>query len=80
MDPVVKFGDHLGGGVGLSGSISAPIPRISSKSDKYCCDEFGWIGDAATAAQTVRMDDLLCQECVEVVFIQHLMSCDGLRL
>ena len=29
-----------------------------------------WVdGGAAAAAQTVRMDHLLCQECVEIVFI-----------
>ena len=37
-------------------------------------------GDAATVAQTVRMDDVLCRECAEVVLIQWLMSCDRLVL
>ena len=38
-----SLGTTSGGGVGLSGSILPPIPRIPSKSDKYCCDEFGWM-------------------------------------
>ena len=44
MVTVVKFQYHLGVGVGLSGSISLPKPRIPCKSDKYCCGEFGWMG------------------------------------
>ena len=55
-------------------------PSDPVKSSKFCLWRVWVDGGAATAAQTVRMDDLLCQECVEVVLVQWLMSCDGLRL
>ena len=37
-------------------------------------------GGAATAAQTIRMDQLLCRECAEVVFIHVSMACGRLVL
>ncbi len=45
------------------------LPEIPGKSIKSCL-WLVWVdGGAVTAAQTVRMDHLLCQECAEVVLM-----------
>ena len=65
----------------LRGLSKAPqTPRIPAKSSKYCLWRVWVDGDAATAAQTVRMDDVLCRECAEVVFLQVSMACGRLLL
>ena len=80
MDTVVKFDATSGVKMGLGGSISPPILRIPSKSDKYYLCRVRVYRNAATAAQTVRMDHLLCQECAEMVFIRVSMDCGRLVL
>ena len=48
--------------------------------DKYCCAEFCAAGNVARTAQMVGMDQVVCRECAEVVFIHDSMACGRLVL
>ncbi len=54
-------------------------PKLS-KMNKYCCVEFCASGNVARTAQTVGMDQVVCPECAEVVFIRVSMVCDHVVL
>ena len=70
----ISGGRILGGGAAKSPHLPSNF-QDPGKSGKYCLCRVWVDAGAATAAQMVRMDHLLCRECAEVVFIDVLMVC-----